>query len=426
MLTCILRTSIDNTIFLKIMKQKYNHLRFYSLLLFLSFTLFVNAQTTNDSALYNQVKEIHEQLKSQYAPDQRTKLFILSQQPERQNELELLSTESEVVELFKEKVKNLDVPITYRLLPDSSVGNKLYGIVNISVANLRTRPSHAAEMATQALLGSRVDILEKNGGDYRVRTPEGYIAWVPTSSIVTMTEREYDAWKNLDKIIFTDSYGKSYANKELQGSQISDLVFGNILALMEEGEAYFKVQYPDQKTAFIEKSQSQSFDSWLTSRNPTAENLIKDAKTMLGLPYLWGGTSVKGVDCSGFTKTAFLMNGIIIPRDASQQVLEGEPIEILDENNEFSPDLALKNLRKGDLLFFAAGKNKTPNARVTHVAIYMENGEFIHSAGSVRINSMLKDADNYDDFQTRTVVAARRYLNSSSKGIFPVKTNKYY
>lgn len=120
------------------------------------------------------------------------------------------------------------------------------------------------------------------------------------------------------------------------------------------------------------------------------------------------------------------MNGYVIPRDASQQVLAGEKVEILNENGDFDPEIALKNLKPADLLFFSSSKNKTPNPRVTHVALYIGNGEFIHSAGRVRINSMLKDAPNYDDFQTRTVVAARRYIGISDPQIQPIQENKAY
>src|SRR5690606_34759178 len=95
----------------------------------------------------------------------------------------------------------------------------------------------------------------------------------------------------------------------------------------------------------------------------TADRLISTAKRMMGLPYLWGGTSVKGVDCSGFTKTAFHMNGLMIPRDASQQVLEGMQVDILAPDGSLDTVLVHRNLKPGDLLFFSAGKGGQPNPR---------------------------------------------------------------
>src|SRR5690606_29592237 len=163
---------------------------------------------------------------------------------------------------------------------------------------------------------------------------------------------------------------------------------------------FYHVQYPDGRLAYINKELARPFDEWLGTRDVTSENVLGIAKSMMGVPYLWGGTSVKGVDCSGFTKTAYFMNGLVIPRDASQQVLVGEPIDILSAG-ELDTDKALRNLRPADLLFFASGKGRSPDARITHVALYLGNGEFIHSAGTVRINSMLPGAPNYSDFQSR-------------------------
>jgi len=281
-------------------------------------------------------------------------------------------------------------------------------------------------MATQAILGTKVDILQKSKGEYRVRTPEGYIAWVPTSSVAAFNAAEFEKWNNADKIIYTTEFGKSYSKADKKSLRVSDLVYGNILALTKETKGFYEVKYPDGRIAFIPKEEAISFEKWVNSRKLTEENVLSSAKTMLGLPYLWGGTSVKGVDCSGFTKTSYFMNGYIIPRDASQQVLAGDKVEILGADGNFDSAIALKNLKPADLLFFAAGKANNPNARVTHVALYLGNGEFIHSAGTVRINSMLKDAANYDDFQTRTVVAARRYIGSSDTQIQKIKDNSYY
>jgi cell wall-associated NlpC family hydrolase len=119
---------------------------------------------------------------------------------------------------------------------------------------------------------------------------------------------------------------------------------------------------------------------------------------------------MKGVDCSGFTKTSFFLNGVILPRDASQQALIGEPVDIY-EGDTVSLSKCLKNLQAGDLLFFAAAKGRAVHPRVTHTAIYMGNGEFIQSAGMVRINSMVPSTADYADFQSRTLVSARRILN---------------
>ncbi|GAA4513925.1 NlpC/P60 family protein [Sphingobacterium thermophilum] len=381
-----------------------------------------NAQV--DSTIYKNIVKTIDTAKPKFAPDKRTKLLELALADVANNRYVIQTTENEAISFLQNELKNYN--IQYRLLPDSSVEQKQYGVVILSVANLRTKPGHDEEMATQVLLGTKLDILQQAKGEYRVRTPEGYIAWVPTSSVAPMNAAELQTWKAAPKVIYTNEFGKSYSEPNTKSLRVSDLVYGNILALLKEDKKFYHVQYPDGRKAYILKQEALTFDKWIASRKLTAENVINSAKSMLGLPYLWGGTSVKGVDCSGFTKTAFYMNGYVIPRDASQQVLAGEKVEILNENGDFDPEIALKNLKPADLLFFSSSKNKTPNPRVTHVALYIGNGEFIHSAGRVRINSMLKDAPNYDDFQTRTVVAARRYIGISDPQIQPIQENKAY
>src|SRR5690606_31287107 len=117
------------------------------------------------------------------------------------------------------------------LFPDSSVLAKPHGVVNLSLANLRTMPRHSAELATQLIMGTAVDILDLQSGDYRIRTPEGYIAWVPQYSITAMDEAEFKAWKSKDKIIYTKEFGNAYSSVDTDSLRVSDLIYGNILAL---------------------------------------------------------------------------------------------------------------------------------------------------------------------------------------------------
>ena len=156
------------------------------------------------------------------------------------------------------------------------------------------------------------------------------------------------------------------------------------------------------------------YSTWLKSLNPSKEKVERIAKKMDGFPYLWGGTSSKGMDCSGFTKMVYLMNGFVIPRDASQQINAGR---IVDKNLDF------KNLEKGDLMFF--GRKATPEKkqRVVHVGLWLGNDkmEFIHASGNVHVSSMSKDELNYDEFNKKRYLGSRRYLDTDDEKIINLK-----
>ena len=148
--------------------------------------------------------------------------------------------------------------------------------------------------------------------------------------------------------------------------------------------------------------------------NPSKENIETIAKKMNGFPYLWGGTSSKGVDCSGFTKMAYFMNGFIIPRDASQQINAGKTVD---------KELNFEGLEKGDLIFFGSKATAEKKQRVTHVGIWLGNNkmEFIHASGNVHLGSMDIKQSNYDEFNKNRYLGGKRYLGVKDKMIIDVK-----
>lgn len=392
------------------------------------FAVFTHVHASvQDSAQLAIITQLHGELRKQHATDARTAIFEFLPNYYGLGQHALFTTEPAAATQFEHELAQHQLASKVRItcMPDSTVGEHTKGVVNLSVANLRTQPRNQAEMATQLLLGTPVDLLYRQGGSYRVRTPEGYIAWAPASAITPKTTAEAAAWNRSDKVIFTNDHGYAYREANDESQRVSDLVLGNILLAGKAELGYVAITYPDGREGFVREDQVQTFDNWLATRNLVADNILEVAESMIGVPYLWGGTSNKGLDCSGFTKTAYYMNGLVIPRDASQQVLTGDPVEVLTDGNA-DPTKILANLQPADLLFFAEAKEENPNARITHVAIYMGNGEFIHASGSVRINSFLPDAANYDAHQNRTLVTARRYIGHEAPALQPLQSHPAY
>lgn len=399
------------------------------LIVILLITAKLNLQAQlGDSVLVSKTKEIISEVQRKYAPDKRTESFQVEVGSGKEPLLSVETTSAQALEEFKALLgqKNINVKIDGNVLPSKELNGAIYGVVTMSVGNNRTIPDHAAEMATQTLLGTPVDILKKERGYYLIRTPDRYISWIESTAVEAMDEVEFKNWQAASKIVFTADYGHSFQAPSEKALPVSDLVAGNILKVLGKEKKYYKVSYPDGRIGYVKAKQVTNYDKWLSRPNPTAEQIINTAKTLIGVPYLWGGTSIKGVDCSGFTKMSFYLNGVNIPRDASQQALVGESVDIY-EKDTVSVTKCLRNLKPGDLLFFAAGKDRRPNPRITHTAIYIGEGEFIQSAGLVRINSMIAGSKNYDDFQSRTLVSAKRLLTSiNSPEVVRIENLPYY
>ncbi|HWW42363.1 C40 family peptidase [Pedobacter sp.] len=389
--------------------QPKSYVSFF-LLVFLTINL--HASAVLDTLLLKKIKTIAENVGRKEVPDQRTDVFNLEVTGAERPRVEVESTLPQAAEDLRAAFakEGVQVDVVEHLLPSPALDGQVYGVVRLSVANNRKNPAHYAEMVTQMILGTPVQILKKEKGYSLVRSPDRYIAWVETEALAVMDAAGFEQWRRADKLVYTEDYGSAYSRADVTSERVSDLVKGNLLKLLGKEKKFYKVAYPDGRIAFIPLKTAQKYKQWISRPNPDAQQILATAKTLIGTPYLWGGTSMKGVDCSGFTKTSFFLNGIILPRDASQQALIGEPVDIY-EADTVSLSKCLKNLRAGDLLFFAAAKGRAAHPRVTHTAIYMGNGEFIQSAGMVRINSMIPSAADYADFQSRTLVSARRILD---------------
>ena len=155
----------------------------------------------------------------------------------------------------------------------------------------------------------------------------------------------------------------------------SDLVAGSILEFIELTDKHYVVAFPDGRMGMVRLSEAKIYSDWIAFINANSDNLVATSKAFMGVPYLWGGTSTKGMDCSGFTKTIYFLNGMVIPRDASQQVNTGLQI---DENRHFD------NLNKGDLLFFGKKATDSTKEKVVHVGMWIGNNEFIHASNIAR------------------------------------------
>jgi hypothetical protein len=300
---------------------------------------------------------------------------------------------------------------------DTIIGEYAYGVVDVSVCNIRLKPDFDSNMETQALLGQPVKILQHNSW-YRIQTQDEYISWVHRMQIVPMTRNEFNQWNAAQKVIVTVLYGFVYQQPSSSSQPVSDVVSGNLLKYIGIRGNYYYVGYPDGRKGYLAMSSAMPEKKWFATRMPDASHFIASAKTMMGIPYLWGGTSPKGVDCSGFVNTVALMNGLILPRNASELILVGERLKVTDDFSDLQP---------GDLVFFGHKATTERPERVSHVGIYLGEKKFIHSLGMVHISSFDPNDSAYDAYDLKRFIGATRFLNHINEpGITKIQLNKFY
>lgn len=210
-------------------------------------------------------------------------------------------------------------------------------IASVSVVPVRAENSDRAEIVTQLLFGESCDILEvdKNWTKIKIHF-DGYEGWVDTKQVSPISDAD-----------FTKRKTKTVT------------------------ESFINYQHNGEKTLLSIGSEIESDSQEDTENNFDTENLKKTALEFLNVPYLWGGRSFFGIDCSGFTQIVYKVNGIQLPRDAYQQAELGEVLDFIEE------------VEIGDLAFF-----ENEEGRIIHVGIMLENQKIIHAHGKVRIDDL--------------------------------------
>ncbi|MDH7446519.1 C40 family peptidase [Aquimarina sp. 2201CG14-23] len=222
----------------------------------------------------------------------------------------------------------------------------LYGICNLSIVPLRFEPSDPSEMVSQVLYGEHFKVLEKRKKWSRIRLAfDTYEGWIDNKQYLEITEEEYKGFEKKPLDVTADLIDFI----SCEDNQLMPIALGSSLGALD----FFKHQYDGNR---------------ITEKQPK-EKLIETAFMFLNAPYLWGGKTNFGIDCSGFTQIVYKLNGYKLLRDASLQATQGDPLSFIEESEP------------GDLAFF-----DNDEGAITHVGIIMKDNYIIHAHGKVRVD----------------------------------------
>ncbi len=322
---------------------------------------------------------------------------------------------------------------TFTIAATLSGQNKRMAVTALSENMMRLNPDYESPLETQSLMGTVVEIIGEEGYWRQVVTPEPYTAWCTDLGLVEMTAEQINEYKAAPKYICTTQHSGVYASPSPKGKRLSDLSIGNLVRVVyKEGKKpkpsvrkkWAEVMLPDGRKGWTPAADLALFAEWAGKQKITADNIVNTAMMFEGAPYLWGGASSKGLDCSGLVRLTFFMNGYLLPRNASQQVLNGREI-IMECDHNVTPDSdklyqemlkRTRHLQPGDLVFFGSPETFWSKEKITHVGIYIGNGKIIHASHKVRINSLIPGEKDYYENSHR-LLKARRYIGWQGPGL---------
>ena len=233
-----------------------------------------------------------------------------------------------------------------------------YGFSQFSILAMRESPNHKSEMINQVLFGEPFEIIDENGDWNKIRLAhDGYIGWVLAQQIQKIESKDYRDLIDTPQHLVSDTLDLLEHDTP---SKTRTVLAGSQLPFFDKDEK--KVRVGSEIFQFMGRT---------SSRKRTRKELLMNAYLYSNAPYLWGGRSAFGIDCSGLTQMAYLLTGMSLLRDASQQATQGKTIDFIEE------------AQAGDLLFF-----DNEDGQITHVGIFIRENRILHASGSVRIDGI--------------------------------------
>lgn len=229
----------------------------------------------------------------------------------------------------------------------------MFGICNLANIPLRFEPSDRSELVSQVLFGEHFQILEQDQKWSKIKLAyDDYVGWIDNKQYKSITEEQYILLSK-DNIVLNADLIEYITSPE------------NLLMPIPLGASLSFLNYPEIN------SENFNFEGLKVSGIKPKSDIINTAYMYLHAPYLWGGKTPFGIDCSGFTQMVYKLNGYQLLRDASQQATQGEALSFIEESEA------------GDLAFF-----DNDEGNIIHVGIIMENNYIIHASGKVRIDRL--------------------------------------
>lgn len=259
-------------------------------------------------------------------------------------------------------------------------------IVMIAIAPMRAEPDHRSEQISQARLGEIVESVEEEGGWLKLKLEtDGYVGYISPDMVVSFESEEIEKWRSSEKFIFGERSAEILDAPFKSANLIRTAHMGVRLPLISRKGSWVELKLPDDQTGWTHCRQFQMQEAG------SRAGIVETAQLFVGVPYLWGGRTAAGFDCSGFVQTVFELNGIDMPRDTGQQIKVGK--EIGSDHTK---------AQKGDLLFFS-----NSSGDVDHIGIYLGEGRFIHASGMVRVNGLESDDALYDESYSKRFMQVR-------------------